>query len=244
MMRTCMVGLAIVFNLPLTFAQDFHKSYDLSTGGQILIGTFLGNVKVAGYTGNKVEIKAYKKGPDRDSIQISDRSFGNRIELIAQYPPFYNGASSVDFDIRVPNSVEYNFDRLSSFGGDVEISDVSGRLRAGSIRGSVDVKDVRGMVSASSVSGHVSVEIKNLQAPSKQIMNIYSVSGNIDVSAPANMDAVIDMSTVSGTLKTDFPIDIQEQRYGSGRWARGKLGSGKQILRITSVSGRVSLIHK
>ena len=250
MLRKSVVGLAVLFSLQLTFAQDFQKTYELSAGGEILIGNYLGDLKVTGYSGNKVEMKAYKKGPDRESIQIIDRSFGNRIDVLAQFPPFYSGKSSVDFDIRVPNSVEYKFNRLSSFGGNVEISDVIGQLRTGSIRGNVEVRDVRGTISASSVSGNVSVKIKGSPPPDKEgsrpkpVMNIYSVSGNIDVLAPSNLDAVIDMSTVSGTLKTDFPIDVQERRYGSGRWARGILGTGTQVLRISSVSGRVSLVHK
>ncbi len=242
-MRTGVVGLAVLFSLQLAFTQDFQKTYDLSPTGQILIGNFLGDIKVTGYSGNKVEVKAYKKGPDRDAIQINDRSVGDRIELSAQYPPFYSGTSSVDFNIRVPNSIKCDFVGLSSFGGNIQVSDVSETLRARSIRGSVEVKDVQGTISASSVSGNVNVEIKSPQGESR--MNIYSVSGNIDISAPANLDAAIDMSTVNGTLRTDFPIDIQERRYGPGRWARGTLGLGKQQkLRASSVSGRVSLIHK
>ncbi len=75
-------------------------------------------------------------------------------------------------------------------------------------------------------------------------MTFRSISGNVEVSAPSNLDALVDMSTASGMLKTDFPIDVQERRYGPGREARGRLGSGKQILWINSQSGRVSLIQK
>ena len=242
MMRTSMIGLALFFTLQWAFAQDFQKTYDLSAGGQIVIGNFLGNVKVTGYSGTSVEIKAYKKGADRDLIQITDLSFGNRVELMTRYPQFYSGTSTVDFEVRVPTSVEFNFNRLSSFGGNVEVNNVFGRLRAESVRGNVEVKDVRGLVSASSVSGNVSAEIDRTQGPSN--MRFTSISGNIDVSAPSNLDALIDMSSASGLLRTDFPIDIQERRYGPGRWARGKLGSGKQIIHISSVSGRVSLIQR
>jgi DUF4097 and DUF4098 domain-containing protein YvlB len=72
-------------------------------------------------------------------------------------------------------------------------------------------------------------------------MKFSSVSGNVAVRAPASLDADIEMSSVSGSLKTDFPIEIQERRYGPGRSARGRLGGGASNLRITSVSGRISL---
>jgi hypothetical protein len=242
MMRTGVVGFALLLSLQLALAQDFQKNYELSSGGQIFIDSFMGNVKVTGYSGTSVEVKAYKKGAERDSIQISDLSFGNRIELAARFPHMRGGTSSVDFDVRVPSTVPFNFDRLASFGGNVTVTNVVGRLRAESVRGVVEVKDVLGLVSASSVSGNVIVDISRVQDPSN--MRFRSISGDVIVSAPANLDAWIAMSSDSGMLRTDFAIDIQERRYGPGREARGKIGSGKQSLWISSNSGRVSLIQK
>ncbi len=172
-MRACLAGFAVLFTLQLTLAQDFQKKYDLSAGGQILIRNYLGNVKVEGYPGTSIEVKAYKKGPDRDLIQISDLSVDNRIEVLSRFPPFYNGTSTVDFEVRVPSSVEYNFTRLSSFGGNVEVSHVIGRLRAESVRGNVDVKDVLGLVSASSISGNVSARNQSGSGPEQHDIQVH-----------------------------------------------------------------------
>jgi DUF4097 and DUF4098 domain-containing protein YvlB len=73
-------------------------------------------------------------------------------------------------------------------------------------------------------------------------MRFTSISGNVSVKAPDNLDALIEMSTLSGTLSTDFPLEVQERRYGPGRSARGRLGTGAISIRITTVSGRVSLM--
>jgi hypothetical protein len=64
----------------------------------------------------------------------------------------------------------------------------------------------------------------------------------VNVTAPADLDADVEMSTISGSLKTDFPVEVIEKRYGPGRSARGRLGAGSHNLRITAVSGRVSLV--
>ncbi len=241
-MRTSVIGLAIVFNLQLAFAQDFQKSHALVAGGHISVWNYTGTVRVSGYKGNSVEIVAYKKGPDRDLIEIVDSSFGNRIEVFPRYLRLGHGNASVDFDVRVPESVAYNFSRLSSFGGNVEVSNITGRLRAESVRGDVSVKDIQGMVSASSVSGNVNVDIGQLLE--RTSMRFSAISGNIIVRAPSNLDAKIHMSSANGLLKTDFPIEIQEMRYGPGRTAHGILGSGRYTLDISSVSGQVSLIKK
>ncbi len=242
MIGKCLLGLLTALSFQQTFAQDFRKSYTISAGGQIVIGSHMGDVKVTGYKGDSVEILAYKRGPDRDFIQIADNSFGHRIELYSRHLQVGRGNASVDFEVRVPNSVEYNFSRLSSFGGKVEVSGVIGRLRAESVRGDVEVRNVTGMVSASSVSGNVRVDIERETGRSN--MRFSSISGNIEVRAPADLNALIDMSSSIGLLKTSFPIEVHEFRYGPGRSARGKLGSGSQVLRISSVSGQVSLVQK
>ena len=239
MMRTSLVSIALAFSLQLAMAQDFRKSYVLPPGGQILIGNVLGDVRVEGYKGSSIEIVAVKKGPDRDLVEIRDRSFGDRIDVHSVFPKFDMGKTSVEIAVRVPDSVAYNFNRISSFNGNVEISNVIGRLRAESVRGNVVLKGVSGLVSASSHSGNVRVEIHEAQG--RNNMRFSSISGDVDVQAPAGLDALIDMSSISGLLKTDFPIEIQERRYGPGRSARGRLGSGKQIIFMTSVSGIVSL---
>jgi hypothetical protein len=241
-MRKSIIGVVIAFTLLPAFAQDFRRNYTIRAGGQIVIGSRLGDVKVTGYTGESIEVVANKKGPDRDLIEIVDDSFGDRIELHTRYLQFGRGNARVDFEVLVPESVEYNFSRLSSFSGKVEVSDVVGRLRAESVRGDVEIRNVTGLVSAFSVSGNVRVDIDKVSGRSN--MRFSSISGNIDVRAPGNLDALIDMSSESGLLRTDFPIDVQELRYGPGRSARGKLGSGRQILRISSVSGQVSLLQK
>jgi hypothetical protein len=241
-MRLSLAGLAIAVSLQLASAKDFQKNYVLPSGGHIIIENILGDVKVTGYKGSVIIAVAKKKGIDSDSVEILDTSFGNRIEIHIRPTQFQPMNATVNFEIRVPNSIEYNFARLSSFGGNVVVSDVVGRLRAESVRGNVALRDVRGLVSASSFSGNVKIEMGEGQ--DRNNMSFSSISGNIDISAPSNLDALVEMSSASGILKTDFPLEIQESRYGPGRSARGRLGKGKQILHIRSVTGRVSLIQK
>ncbi len=72
-------------------------------------------------------------------------------------------------------------------------------------------------------------------------MKFSSVSGSVHVKAPGNLMADIEMSTISGSLETDFPIEVQEAEWGPGRSAHGRIGTGENSLRVTSVSGKVSL---
>jgi hypothetical protein len=253
------------FSLQMVSAQDFQRSYTIPENGVIFIDTS-GNIKVQGYDGQKIEVLAYKKGSNSDSIEIADNSSENRVDLRLKFsrfdpgkfdpakapprgfppgrlppPRFVLGDSSVDFEFRVPKSMKYE-SQLRSIGGSLEISDVSGRLLVSSNRGKIDVKNVHGFIVAVSHGGGVRVDIAQSKEPDE--MSFRSNSGDVVVKAPGNLDAIVVMSSESGRLNTDFPIEIQEKRYGPGREAYGKLGSGKQKLTITTMWGSVSLIKK
>jgi len=231
--------LFLVAGAEKSIAQDFQKTYSISSGGQVRIATVSGDVAVTGYDGDTIVVHGYKDGRDRDRVQIEDASAGDRVDLRVRYPESCNCDASVRFEVRVPRAVNYNFERIASVSGNVQVENITGRLKAEAVSGNVGVRDVSGLVSASAVSGNVTVEIRSLEGAGD--MKFSAVSGNVTVKAPANLDADIEMSSVSGALKTDFPIEVQERRYGPGQSARGRLGAGSRNLRISSVSGRVSL---
>lgn len=221
-------------------AQDFQKSYKIAAGGQIHIGNVSGDVIVNGYDGDAVIVKGIKEGPDSDRLDVEDRSSEGRIEIGVRYPRNCNCEASIRFEVRVPRSVKYDFDHISSVSGDVEVSNVSGRIHANSVSGQVKVHDVNGSVTAKSVSGNVEVEIRRLDGTTDD-MKFSSVSGNVEVQMPSEIDADVDMSSLSGGIKTDFPIEVTKERYGPRTSARGKLGNGSRRLQMSSVSGSLSL---
>jgi len=236
-----LTGLLLFFTLAAAagLAQDFHKTYPIGAGGQISIGNISGDVKVLGYKGESIIVDGYKVGPDRDLVTVEDTSSSSRLELRVRYPEHRHSNASVNFEVKIPELLEYNFEDLSSVSGNVSVRGVKGRMRAKSVSGNVDVTGISGIVSAASISGNVNVEITTVGGAGE--MKFSAISGDVFVRAPKNLDADIEMSTISGSLKTDFAIEIHEPRYGPGRSARGRLGNGTNNLRITSVSGRVSL---
>lgn len=222
-------------------AQDFHKVYTIPAGGQIRISNISGDVRIEGYSGAGIVVDAFKTGRDRDLVTIEDLSSTGSVELRVRYPEHHHSNAGVNFEIKVPQSAEYNFEDIGSVSGNVSVWGVKGRMRAKSVSGNVDVKGISGLVNASSISGNVDVEMTAIGAPGE--MKFSSISGDVTVRAPKTLDADIEMSTISGSLRTDFPIEVREPRYGPGRSARGRLGNGANNIRINSVSGRVSLIR-
>jgi DUF4097 and DUF4098 domain-containing protein YvlB len=224
-------------------AQDFRKSYEVVQGGSISVRNVSGDVTVTGYEG--------------DLVSVEDNSAGNNVDVRARYPQNCDCNASIRFEVKVPR-VNYKFDAISSTSGDVEVTGVSGDLRARSTSGNVTVRGVSGAVNASSTSGNVhvgeingtvsgrstsgNVEVEIAQLSGAGDMEFGSTSGNVRVKMPANLDADVRMSTTSGGLKTDFPLTIEEPERGSGRRAAGRIGGGSRNLRLSSTSGSVSLL--
>ena len=92
-------------------------------------------------------------------------------------------------------------------------------------------------LNANSVSGTVDAQIRSLTGGEPLAFN--SVSGSVNISLPANVGAEITMSTLSGSIDSDFPITT----HGTSRRnsIQGTIGNGGRKLAINTVSGNVTL---
>jgi DUF4097 and DUF4098 domain-containing protein YvlB len=239
-------------------AQDFQKSYNLEAGGSVEIESVSGDINLTGYEGSAVVVSAYKEGRDRDMVEVEDESTQGHVSLRAKYPnDCRNCQVSLRFEVRVPRSANLSFDKistasgnvkaegftgrlhLSTASGDVTVRGVSGEIKAASASGTVRVADATGTVNASTASGDVEVELTRLEGAGD--MRFSSASGDVHVRMPTNIDARVSMSTASGDIETNFPLEVKHDRYGSGTRAEGQLGSGTRVLKISTASGNVSL---
>jgi hypothetical protein len=239
-------------------AQDFQKTYELGAGGSVEIANVSGDVNLVGYEGSAVVVNAYKEGRDRDVVEVVDESTQGRVKLRVEYPrDCRNCNASVRFEVRVPRSGNISFDKISTASGNVKAEGFTGRLRLSTASGNVTVRGVGGEIKASSASGNVrvedatgsvnastasgDVEVEMTRVDGADDMHFSSASGDVNVRVPTNIDARVSMSTASGDIETNFPIEVKQDRYSSGKRAEGQLGSGSRSLKISTASGNVSL---
>jgi DUF4097 and DUF4098 domain-containing protein YvlB len=249
-------------------AQDFSQNYPLTSGGSIRITNVSGNIKIQGGEGNSVVVNAFKEGRDADKVEVEDLSSvkDNRVELRVRYPKCNNddgnrhGCSynaDVRFEVTVPRSLNLSLDRIATASGDIEVTGVEanvnvatasgdvtvadshGTIRAATASGDMRIRNVSGQVSASSASGNVEVAIARLEG--SENMKFATASGDVNVQMPSDLDADVSMATVSGTIKTDFPIEVKKQEYTGGSHAEGRIGGGLRKVHIASASGNLSL---
>jgi hypothetical protein len=252
------LGLLFGLTTVSAFAQDFQKTYPVTGGGNISISNLSGDISVLGYGGTSIQVTAYREGRDADLIEIVDESSGNSVALSVRYPREGRHEGSVRFEVRVPQGGSYRFDSLKNASGDIEIRDVAGDINAktasgdlnithvqGTVNvstasGDVTIDDVAGLVSARTASGDMEVNLTRVEGTGQ--LSFTSASGDVTVRVPGEISADIELSTSSGTAKSDFPLNMDEREHGTKLY--GRIKSGAVPLKISTASGDVRLVRR
>lgn len=124
--------------------------------------------------------------------------------------------------------------------GDLKIRNVQGDVQANSASGDVEVIGAAGMVSAKTASGDVNVELTRVDGSGE--MRFASASGDVTVKVPDQLNAQVQMSTGSGEIKSDFPLNI-EKMEGGGKKASARFGAGTVALKMSAASGDIHLVR-
>ena len=131
---------------------------------------------------------------------------------------------------------------LKSNSGQITVLDVSGSIRVETGGRNIEVRNVAGRIYASSVSGDIIGTLKQFLL--RSMLEFSSISGNISVHAPDDINAQVRIESLTGQVKTDFPLETRTMRYGPGKLIQGKLGAGNHVLNIRSVSGAISFTKR
>ncbi len=244
-------GLAIV---PAR-AQDFQKAFSVGEKGRINISSVSGDISVQGYDGQVVQVSAYREGRDRNLVEIVDESGPNEVSLSVRYAQTGGVNASVRFVVEVPRGHSYSFDALRTASGDVEVTGVAGEIKVKTASGDVALKQVSGNITVDAASGDVSIEdasgIANAHTASGDVqasfariegsgpMSFSTASGDVTVRVPGTISANVQVSTASGSVKSDFPLSLDER----GKKGSAVLGSGALSLKISTASGDVNLLR-
>ena len=111
--------------------------------------------------------------------------------------------------------------RLGRIGGRLEASVASGDVTARSVAGSIRVNTASGDVRIGTASDDVTVksasgdvDIDRLDGRS---LDVKTLSGDIEVGIPAGRGLDVSLQTLSGKVKTEFPVGSDTPSSGDGR---------------------------
>jgi DUF4097 and DUF4098 domain-containing protein YvlB len=141
---------------------------------------------------------------------------------------------------------------VNAMSGPVTVSAVAERLEINALSGPVRVTNVSGPIEVASVSGPVYVGGRRLSGSIANVsggvvvegalaggLSVESHSGDVELRLPASTAADVDVTTYSGSFRSDFGTG---RRDGNERHLR--LGRGGSELSITTFSGNVKLVRR
>ena len=114
--------------------------------------------------------------------------------------------NSVDLVIQVPFST--SLDLSSIMGGEIEVDNVKGEIEVSNMNGTIKLLSVSGTVLANSMNGSIEVTFEEVN-PDKP-MSFSTMTGDIDLTIPANTKANLKMKTDFGEVYSDFEIAVSQ----------------------------------
>src|SRR5467141_270607 len=216
MSRMRHISIAYTIQVP----RDTEVSATVASGTQTIRGV-RGPVKVQAASGairvEKIE-RDVQLTTASGSVSASD--IGNDVRVSSA-----SGSVTVS---KVRGDVDVN-----AISGVLRISNPGGRVEAGTASGDVDIQGAVKDVKSRAASGRVSVQ-GNPGADS--YWELKTVSGTVQLSIPASANLHLSAEAVSGEIRTDIPIVIEEQGKHS---LRAHMGSGGGRADVHTVSGEI-----
>src|SRR6266852_6719537 len=181
----------------------------------------------------------------RGPVKVQAASGSIRVERTERYTQLTTASGSVSAS-DIGNDL-----RVSSASGSVTVSDVKGDVRVSALSGVIRVSKPGARVEADTASGEVEIQgaandVKAHAASGRvsvqgnpgadSYWELKTASGTVQLGVPASANLHLSAEAVSGEIRTDIPIVIEEQGKHS---LRAHMGSGGGRVDVHTVSGEI-----
>lgn len=218
--------LAHLRNITVSYTIEVPRETEVSTtvvsGSQTVRGV-RGPVKVVAVSGSiHVEQVDHYAQLSTVSGSIDANDMGDDVR-----------ASSASGKVTVSNvRGDVNINVLS---GATRVAKLGGRVEATTATGAIDVQGAKSDVKIHAASGRVIVQG---DPGTNSYWNLNTVSGAVQLSVPKSANFHLSAEAVSGEIRTDIPIVIEEQGKHS---LRARMGDGGGRVEVHTVSGEIRL---
>jgi hypothetical protein len=221
-----------------------------------------GSIKVIGYEGKDVLIQVLMDSSREGEEDRDDDSRG--MKRIGSTGGMDVRADEDNNNVRISSSAEnklaglvikvpQNTTRIelgTINGGEITVSDVSGKLELHNVNGGITATGISGSVVANTVNGDVIVKFKSVDASAA--MGFSNLNGKIDVLLPADTKANLKLKCDRGEMFTDFDIEVDKTRpkvetknedhfhqVKIDDWVLGKINGGGSQIEMQSQFGSI-----
>ena len=237
----------------LAFAQEYRTPVSAQKIHLVMHNC---EISVEGYEGTELVVNArnyeapperaqglrplYSSGTDNSGLGLSISEAGDELTIMKV------GRSEANYAFKVPKNVSLIVEEVNYSGDDMVFRNLSGEIEIRTTSSDVVLEGVTGPVVANSVSG--SIEIVFSELNQQKPTSITVVSGDADITLPAQTPADLKLASVSGEVYTNFDISLKEgdeekglKRLGMGRPIEGTINNGGVSFQVKTVSGDIFL---
>lgn len=230
------------------YTEEFHQTYAIAPDGRIELDNINGDVRISSWDQNQVKVDAVKYADSKerlDEAKIEIDSGKDYLSIRTEYPNHdnswtsgaHNNPASVEYTLTVPRTA--SLDEIKLINGSLNVTGVSGEVRASCINGRLEAHDLAGEARLSTINGKLDVRFDQLAGHSVELS---SVNGSVALTIPSDSQAEVEASTISGGIDNDFGLHVNRHRF-VGRDLRGELGNGGTHIKLSNVNGRLEIHH-
>ncbi len=223
-------------------AREFHQTYMLSAHGRVSLDNVNGNVRIRGWDREEIRVDAVEYAsslnkPARARILVD--ACPEAVRIRTQYDGISGDGNpnSVEYTVTVPRQAR--LDAITLINGGLEITGVSGDVKASSVNGRVRAVKLAGETYLSTVNGSLEANFDRLD-PRKAVA-LHSVNGDIRLAIPFDAHAQVNASNVMGGIDNDFGLPVDRGGFVGNRLCGSIKGGGTRI-RLNNVNGSISIL--
>jgi Putative adhesin len=218
--------LSSLHNVSITYTIEVPRDTEVSTtlaSGAQTMSNIRGPVKANAASGS-IRVEHISRGAQLTTLSGSINADDIGEDLRASSASGSVTASNIKGDVEV-----------NALSGATQISKPSGRVEADTASGSVKITGATSDVKARAASGSVNVQGN---PGANNYWNLRTVSGTVQISVSAEANFQLAADAVSGEIKTEIPIVIEEQDKHS---LRAHTGTGGGRIEIHTTSGEIRI---
>ena len=210
------VSISYVIEVP----RDTEVSSSVLSGSQA-IHNVKGPLKVDSASGS-IDVDHIQRQTDLSTLSGSIRAANIDDDLHAKSASGSVIVSNIKGDVRI-----------SALSGSTQVTRPGKRVEASTASGTVDVQGAANDVKAHAASGRITVEGN---PGSNSYWELKTASGTVQLGVPKNANFDLDADAVSGAIRTDIPIVVEEQGKHS---LRARIGNGGGRVEVHTISGEI-----
>src|ERR1700736_3967814 len=167
------------------FTEEFHQTYALTPDGRVELDNINGAVHISSWDRNEVKVDAVKYADTKERLEearIEVDSGKDYLSIRTQYRDHdltfdwgsHNNPASVEYTLTVPRAAR--LDEIKLINGALDVTGVSGEVRASSIHGKLQAHNLPGRARPSPINGHLDPRFDQIAGSS---IELNSVNGSL-----------------------------------------------------------------